>query len=115
MSAFNYNELKKHIGHKIVCVGYSKGAISNQETDNPVNVAIECETCYEVLLDFDQPDEYCLECDAPLYLDECGDIFLCELCKEKYNLERLWKDHDANKIDALDFNESEKVRKEYQK
>ena len=44
MSAFNYKELKRHVGHDIVCVEYANG----------VNVAIECETCNEVLLDYDE-------------------------------------------------------------
>ena len=46
MSVNNYEELSRHIGHKIVCVGYG-----NQ------NVAIECETCNEILLDFDKGEE----------------------------------------------------------
>jgi hypothetical protein len=47
MSADNFEELRRHIGHKIVCVCYgTKGRC-------PDNVAIECETCNEVLLDFD--------------------------------------------------------------
>ncbi len=47
MSSWNYTELKRHIGHDIVCVPYG-------EADNPVNVAVECETCNEVILDYDQ-------------------------------------------------------------
>jgi hypothetical protein len=46
----NFEELLKHVGHDIVCVTYG---IKGQE---PANVAIECETCNEVLLDFDRPD-----------------------------------------------------------
>lgn len=46
MSAFNYNELKRHVGHDIVCVSYGDG----------VNVAVECEDCNEVLLDYDKDD-----------------------------------------------------------
>ena len=45
MSANSFKELKRHIGHKIVCVTYGKPA---------QNVAVECETCNEVLLDFDR-------------------------------------------------------------
>ena len=47
MGASNYKELKEHIGHKIVCVGYGK-------SQNYNNVAIECETCNCVLLDYDK-------------------------------------------------------------
>ena len=45
MGAWNFNDLIKHVGHKIVCVSYGKP---------PQNVAIECEDCDEVLLDYDK-------------------------------------------------------------
>ena len=48
MSVNNYNELKQHIGHKIVCVCYGK------DGEEPQNVAIECEDCNEVLMDYDK-------------------------------------------------------------
>lgn len=48
MSCNNYKELKEHLGHKIVCVGYGR------EGEEPLNVAIECEDCHEVILDFDK-------------------------------------------------------------
>ena len=52
MSVSNYDELRQHIGHRIVCASYG----DNGEDDGvPENVAIECETCGEVLLDFDWP------------------------------------------------------------
>lgn len=47
MSATSYAELADHVGHRIVCVSYADGE----------NVAVECETCYEVLLDFDRPTD----------------------------------------------------------
>lgn len=47
MSAYDFNELKAHIGHRIVCVSYG---------DPPANVAVECEDCNEVLMDYDRPD-----------------------------------------------------------
>ena len=46
MSVSNFEELAEHIGHKIVAVSYGN-------PKEPANVAIECETCKEVLLDFD--------------------------------------------------------------
>lgn len=46
MSAFNYDELKRHVGHKITCVTYGECQ----------NVAIECEDCNEVLLDYDKDE-----------------------------------------------------------
>ena len=42
MSVNNYEDLLKHKGHKIEVVTYGNE-----------NVAIECEDCNEVLLDFD--------------------------------------------------------------
>jgi len=48
MSAINFEDLKAHIGHKIVCVSYEKKEIEN--------VAIECETCNEVLMDYDKEE-----------------------------------------------------------
>ena len=47
MSVNSYKELLEHKGHKIVCVTYGK---------NDENVAIECEDCNEVLLDYDKED-----------------------------------------------------------
>lgn len=39
MGAHSYEDLKKHVGHKIVCVTYGDA-----------NVAVECETCNSQLL-----------------------------------------------------------------
>ena len=50
MGAWNYDELKGHIGHKLVCVGYGR------KEDDPDNVAVECETCGEVLFDYDKEE-----------------------------------------------------------
>jgi len=47
-SAEAFKELREHIGHKIVCVGYGQ--------DSLANVAIECEDCDLVLIDFNHPD-----------------------------------------------------------
>lgn len=47
MSAYSYKELKEHVGHNIVCVQYGNGD----------NVAIECETCNEVLIDYDKEED----------------------------------------------------------
>ena len=48
MAAHTFKDLSQHVGHDIVCVTYG---------DPAENVAIECETCNEVLLDFDKEDE----------------------------------------------------------
>lgn len=55
MSVGNFKELKSHIGHKIVCVGYGlQDLMIGERLDEFDNVAIECETCKEVLLSFDR-------------------------------------------------------------
>jgi hypothetical protein len=50
MSASCYEDLREHIGHDIVCIGYGDGH------DFP-NVSLECETCGCVLLDFDEGEK----------------------------------------------------------
>lgn len=53
MSVNDFRQLLEHEGHKIVCVGYRKDGLMS----NPVvNVAVECETCGTVLMDFTRPD-----------------------------------------------------------
>jgi len=62
MGVHSFNDLFHHIGHKIVCVAY--GSQDSNFSDDAANsrimavwnIAIECETCNEVLLDFDHPD-----------------------------------------------------------
>jgi hypothetical protein len=44
MSVNSYEELKKHLGHKIVCVSYGQRD----------NISLECETCQEVIIDYDR-------------------------------------------------------------
>lgn len=51
MSVNGYTDLLEHTGHEIKCVRYG-------DPDNPENVAIECETCSEVLLDYDRPSRF---------------------------------------------------------
>ena len=51
MSAVDFNDLRRHIGHRIVCVGYGKKGEELQ------NVSVECETCNEVLLSYDKGGE----------------------------------------------------------
>ena len=41
-----YRKILQHRGHKLVAVGYGSYA-------DPVNAAIECETCYEVIISED--------------------------------------------------------------
>ena len=49
MSAFNFDSLRSHVGHHITCVEYG-----NKET-GCINIAVECEDCGEVILDYDKP------------------------------------------------------------
>jgi len=51
MAVNSYEELREHIGHKIVCVGYSH----TLPPIPPANVALECEDCGVVLVDYDHP------------------------------------------------------------
>jgi hypothetical protein len=48
MGCHSFEDLKRHTGHKVVVACYG-------DKDNPHNVAVECETCYEILMDFDNP------------------------------------------------------------
>jgi hypothetical protein len=50
MSVYDYKELRSHLGHRVVVVGYG-------DPIDPENVAIECEDCNVVLLDFDRDEE----------------------------------------------------------
>jgi len=43
MSVSSFEELRHHLGHHVVVVVYAGDA----------NAAVECEDCYEVLIDFD--------------------------------------------------------------
>jgi ssDNA-binding Zn-finger/Zn-ribbon topoisomerase 1 len=62
MSAFNFEQLKHHLGHNIVCVGYAKRDKNGKRIGEYENIAIECEDCNEVLLDFDADLYVCSRC-----------------------------------------------------
>lgn len=51
MGANSFEDLLRHVGHKIECAIYA-----NQLTGEVHNVAVECSTCNEVLLDYEAPD-----------------------------------------------------------
>jgi hypothetical protein len=51
MSVQNYSDLADHYGHDINISKYT------DTLGNGINMAIECEDCYEVLLDFDNEGE----------------------------------------------------------
>lgn len=42
----DYYDLMAHVGHRFECVTYAGGE----------NVALECMTCNEVIIDFDRPE-----------------------------------------------------------
>jgi hypothetical protein len=48
MGVSTFDGLASHIGHRIVCVAYGR--------EQAENVAVECETCNTVLLDFERED-----------------------------------------------------------
>lgn len=50
MAAHNFNDLIQHLGHHVTIVFYA----IDENYDKAQNVAIECEDCHEILLDFNQ-------------------------------------------------------------
>ena len=49
MGSYDFKDLERHLGHDIECVAYgSEGVVWN--------VAVECTTCNEVILDFDKEE-----------------------------------------------------------
>ena len=53
MGAHSFEDLKRHVGHEIHCVAYGP---EHEYEGDLANVAVECETCNEVLMDFDRPE-----------------------------------------------------------
>jgi hypothetical protein len=58
-----------------------------------------------------EQNSLCLDCLGEMDIET--DIQLCQKCMTNYDTDRLWKDHDNNKVEALDFNESERLREKY--
>jgi hypothetical protein len=50
MGAHSYSDLKAHVGHELACVEYGP---EHEHEGDPANVAVECNTCGCVLMDFD--------------------------------------------------------------
>lgn len=67
----------------------------------------------ETKLDRKLNDELCscLECRVFFYQNR--DIELCDKCIDLFDLDKLWQMHDNNELDALDFNESKKLRENF--
>ena len=53
MGVHCFENLIHHVGHKIVCVTYCDA----KNPEATANVAVECETCNEVLTDFESVKE----------------------------------------------------------
>jgi flagellar biosynthesis regulator FlaF len=53
----------------------------------------------------------CLECGKEFYQER--DLQICDDCIDLFDTAKLWKDHDNNLIDALDFNENVTIRERY--
>ena len=54
MGANCFKDLLGHVGHKIRCVTYGDGNLAPERQEDAENVALECETCGMVLLDFNR-------------------------------------------------------------
>ena len=54
MGAYNYKELRRHVGHKVAVVYYGP---EHEYEGDPANVSVECEDCNEVLFDYDKPED----------------------------------------------------------
>ena len=50
----------------------------------------------------------CVNCNEKF--DCQTDLQICESCMNLFDLDEVWRLHDLNKLDALDFNESKKFR-----
>ena len=81
MSASNFQQLKVHVGHKIVCVIYG-------DRDN---VAVECNDCHEVLLDYDNPgfDGECPYCEKRNWNHLEGHTFECYDCGNTFTVNEM--------------------------
>ena len=69
MSATDFNDLIRHAEHSITIATYYDLHL------NTVNVAIECEECSEVLMDYDNPEFVSEEEDTRTYCEECNKNF----------------------------------------
>ena len=79
----------------------------------------EMEEVLDIYVKEDLEDRYlerenwavCLECGKDFKQER--DLQICDKCVDKFDLNRLWKEHDNNELDALDFNESKKMRERF--
>lgn len=78
-----------------------------------------CKNCGITTITQINKEGYCEECFKHYFADcvECGnrflqerDLQLCDDCVDKFDLNELWRMHDNNKLDALDFNINKNLR-----
>ena len=84
MSANSYADLRSHVGHRIECVVYGDE-----------NVAVECITCCEVLLDYEEDCEIDGK-PMPEWL-----LNLCYKARDTYGCNWILLDPDAEPIPGL--------------
>ena len=59
MAAHNFDDLIRHVGHNVSVVTYGDTFVGDKgegRMSRVWNVAVECEDCHEVLIDFDHPE-----------------------------------------------------------
>ena len=106
MSVYDFDTLAAHYGHDVKISKYV--GFEEDGTQVDVNVAIECETCYEVLLDFDKREKANMVCstcnsdevfyDAYVGVNDDGDIrkfdaVFCDNCGGETSLKTEEEDN----------------------
>ena len=61
--------------------------------------------------EYESENSLCLDCLEKMEIET--DIQLCQKCMDNYDTDKLFELHDQNKLDALDFNESAKMREQF--
>lgn len=99
MGVHTFDDLREHVGHDVHVSRYV--SFDEHGTEHEVNVAIECETCYEVLVDFDKRErakQVCSTCgsdevfyDAYVAVNNDGDVrtfdaAMCDVCGKETSL-----------------------------
>lgn len=103
MGVHSFDDLAMHVGHDVHVAQYV--TFDELGEMRVANVAIECETCYEVLLDYDAPPRkktvsVCRECgsknvmyDAYVYVNYPEDVrtfdaVICDDCGHQGSFEK---------------------------
>jgi 2'-5' RNA ligase/ribosomal protein L24 len=64
-------------------------------------------------IDLGEPRALCIDCLAEIDDQEATDIRLCSECMKNYDMDKLWEMHDRGEINALAFNENERIREKF--